>query len=389
MKAFTNHMDEIKLSGIRVIGERAAALAAQGRKIIKLQVGEPDFPTPQHTIEAAVASLENCDTHYTPNRGIMALREAIAEKLEKDNGIAYDPKDEILVLNGCAEALYCAVNGLVDPGEEVIIIEPAFLSYDQIVLLAHARPVVVHAREENGWLPKAEDIEKAISAKTRMIILNTPTNPTGVVYPQELLSQIAALAVKHDLFVASDEVYEKLVYGKKHISIAALDGMRERTVTINGFSKAYAMTGWRLGYVAAPRELTLAMLKVHQYTSTCLPAFGQKGAVDAIRNSDADVEDMRLEYERRRDILMEYFEGCSAISLVKPDATFYMYLNIEKSGMDSTTFCSRLLEEKGVAIVPDTAFDHQGKYNVRLSFASDEASLREGAEKICQLASGK
>lgn len=389
MKGFSNHMDKIKLSGIRVIGEKAAALAAQGHRVVKLQAGEPDFSTPRHSIDAAIASLENFDTHYTPNRGILSLREAVAEKLKKDNGVSYNPNGEILILNGCAEALYCAVNGLVDPGEEVIIIEPAFLSYEQITRLAHAVPVVVHATEENGWLPRIEDIEKAVSAKTRMIILNTPTNPTGAVYPRALLEQIAALAIQHDFFIASDEVYEKLVYQKEHVSIAALDGMRERTVTINGFSKAYAMTGWRLGYVAAPEELTLAMLKVHQYTSTCLPAFVQKGALDAIRNSDEDVEAMRQEYERRRDILREYFSRCEAISLVEPDATFYMYLNIQKSGMDSVTFCSRLLEEKGVAIVPDTAFDHNGKYNVRLSFASDEASLREGAEKICELASEK
>lgn len=384
MKA--NHMDQIKLSGIRVIGERAAALEREGQKIIRLQVGEPDFPTPAHTIAAAVASLEDLDTHYTPNRGILPLRQAVAGKLEQDNGLHYDPAEEILILNGCAEALFCAVNALAAPGEEVIIIEPAFLSYEQIVRLARAVPVVVQAREENCWLPRAEDIRQAITPKTRMILLNTPNNPTGAVYPRSLLEEIAALAVKHDLFVVSDEVYEKLIYDRPHVSIAGLPGMWERTVTINGFSKAYAMTGWRLGYTAAPKDLTLAMLKVHQYTSTCLPAFVQKGAVDAIQNSGQDVERMRLEYQRRRDILLQYFEPCAAIRLVPPAATFYMYLNIAQSGMDSSAFCHRLLEEEGVAVVPDTAFDHAGGKNIRLSFASDEASLREGAEKICRLA---
>ena len=384
MKA--NHMDQIKLSGIRVIGERAAALEREGRKIIRLQVGEPDFATPRHTIAAAVASLEGLDTHYTPNRGILPLRQAVARKLEKDNGIRYDPLEEILILNGCAEALFCAVNALADAGDEVIIIEPAFLSYEQITRLARAVPVVVRTREENGWLPRAEDIRRAITPKTRMIILNTPNNPTGAVYSRQLLEEIAALAVEHDLFVVSDEVYEKLIYDRPHVSIAALEGMWERTVTINGFSKAYAMTGWRLGYTAAPKELTLAMLKVHQYTSTCLPSFVQKGAVDAMENSAQDVEAMRLEYRRRRDILLQYFEPCAAIRLVPPAATFYMYLNIGQSGMDSTTFCRRLLEEEGVAIVPDTAFDHGGGANVRLSFASDEAALREGAERLCRMA---
>lgn len=382
-------MSRIQLSGIRVIGEKAAALAAQGRTIIKLQVGEPDFSTPRHIIDAAVADLNALDTHYTPNRGTLELRQAVAEKLEKDNGITYNPKSEILILNGCAEALFCAVNALVDAGEEVIIIEPAFLSYQQIVLLSRAVPVVVHATEENNWLPKIEDIKSAITPKTRMIILNSPCNPTGAVYPRELLEQIADLAKQNDLFVVSDEVYEKLVYGKEHISIASLDGMWERTVTVNGFSKAYAMTGWRLGYVAAPEALTLDMLKVHQYTSTCLPGYSQKGAVDAVRNSDEDVAEMCKEYQRRRDILLEYFRDCPNIDCVVPDATFYMYLNIQKSGMDSTQFCNRLLEEKGVALVPDTAFDENGAYNVRLSFASDETSLRIGAEKICELAMGK
>lgn len=386
MRELSNHMDQIKLSGIRVIGERAAALERQGRQVIKLQVGEPDFSTPGHTVAAAMASLEALDTHYTPNRGILPLREAVAEKLERDNGLRYAPGEEILILNGCAEALFCAVNALIDLGDEVIVIEPAFLSYEQIILLARGVPVVVRAREENGWLPRVEDIRRAVTSKTRMIILNTPNNPTGAVYPRALLEEIAALAVERELLVISDEVYEKLIYGREHVSIASLEGMRDRTVTINGFSKAYAMTGWRLGYTAAPRELTLAMLKVHQYTSTCLPAFVQKGALDAVKNGAQDVECMRLEYQRRRDILLNYFEPCGAVRLVVPDATFYMYLNIGQSGMDSTQFCQRLLEEEGVAIVPDTAFDHAGGKNVRLSFASDEASLREGAEKICRLA---
>lgn len=389
MSNFTNHMDQIKLSGIRVIGERAAALAAEGKKIVKLQVGEPDFSTPRHVIDAAIASLNNLDTHYTPNRGILPLRTAISEKLKKDNNVSFDPKDEILVVNGCAEALYCAVNGIVDPEEEVIIIEPAFLSYGQIVKLAKATPVVVNAKEENGWLPDIKDIEAKVTAKTKMIILNTPTNPTGAVYSKALLQQIADLAIKHDFYVVSDEVYEKLIYDVRHVSIASLPGMRERTITINGFSKAYAMTGWRLGYMAAPRELTLPMLKVHQYTSTCLPAFVQYGAVDAIKNSDEDVESMRKEYLRRRDLLLEYFAGCENVSMVTPQATFYMYINIAKSGMDSKTFCNRLLEEEGVAAVPDTAFDSTGKDVIRISFASDEATLRAGAEKICKLAMGK
>jgi aminotransferase len=389
MNNFSNHLEKVKLSGIRVIGDRASALAAQGRRVVRLQIGEPDFYTPRHIIDAAIASLGRCETHYASNRGLPELRAAIAQKLEKENRISHDPADEIVVVNGCAEALFCAVSGLVGAGEEVIVIEPAFLSYEQIALLAGAIPVIVRAKEQNGWLPEIADIEGAITPRTRMLILNTPVNPTGAVYPKELLAQIAELARRHDILVASDEVYEKLIYDAEHVSIGSFAGMQDRTITINGFSKAYAMTGWRLGYLAASRQLMLPMLKVHQYTTTCLPAFVQRGGLEALENGEDGLQQMRSTYLSRRDLLLEYFHRCDAISLVVPKATFYMYPNIAKSSLDSTAFCHRLLEERGVATVPDTAFDHAGRDNIRLSFASDEASLREGAEQICRLASGR
>ncbi len=383
---FSNHMDAIELSKIRAIGEKAAALAAQGRTVTKLQVGEPDFGTPQHIIDAAIASLRAGDTHYAPNRGTLAMRQAVSEKLWVDNKIKADPASELLILNGCAEALFCAVTGLLDPGDEMIIIEPTFINYIQLARFSGAVPVILRAREEDGWLPDLDALKKAITPKTRMILLNTPTNPTGAVYPRELLEGIAALAVKNGIFVVSDEVYEKLVYGDaEHISIGALPGMEELAVTINGLSKAYAMTGWRLGYIAACKELILPMLKVHQYTSTCLPVFVQAGGVDALKNSAADVEAMRREYERRRDLIAGLLEEIPGIRLVRPRGTFYLYPNISASGLDSLTFINRLLDEEGVATVADVAFDRAGRDNIRLSFASDEASLRLGAQKIAKL----
>lgn len=380
---FSNHLDEIQLSKIRMIGEKANAMAKEGRSVIKLQVGEPDFDTPEHIIEAAVQSLRNRQTHYAHNRGTMECRVAIADKLWRDNGIKVSPEKDILVLNGCAEALMCATLGILDPGEEMIIIEPTFINYIQLTKMAGCTPVIVRAKEENDWLPDIDDIRKAVSPRTKIILLNSPTNPTGAVYPRELLEQIAEICIKNNIIAVSDEVYEKLIYGDAvHVSIASIPGMEDRTITINGLSKAYAMTGWRLGYVAAHENLILPMLKVHQYATTCLPVFVQAGAVEALYHSDEDVERMRLEYQRRRDLLAELLLQCEDISLRVPDGTFYMYPNIRKLGKDSQDFVFGLLEATGVATVYGSAFDQQGKDNIRISFANSEENIREGAARI-------
>lgn len=382
---FSNHMDEIQLSKIRQIGELAVRMAKDGRSVIKLQVGEPDFDTPQHIIEAAIASLKKKETHYAPNRGTMECRQAIAAKLWRDNGIQADPEKNILVLDGCAEALLCSTLGILDPGEEMIIIEPCFINYVQLAKLSGCTPVVVRAREENGWLPDIEDIRRAVTSRTKILLLCTPTNPTGAVYPKALLEEIAQLAVEHGFIVVSDEVYEKLIYGDaEHVSIASIPGMEDRTITINGLSKAYAMTGWRLGYTAADESLILPMLKVHQYATTCLPVFVQAGAVEALNNSDADVEAMRQEYQKRRDVLAKLLGQCEGLSLNIPQGTFYMYPNISKLGIDSYDFVFKLLENTGVATVYGTAFDQKGEGNIRISFANSEANLREGARRILQ-----
>lgn len=385
MYTFHNHMDKIEMSKIRMIGDKAAQMASEGKSIVRLQVGEPDFETPQHIIDTAIRALQNKDTHYTPNRGTMALRKAIADKLLRDNGIKADAATQIMVMTGCAEALLCACLGLLDPGDEMIIIEPTFINYVQLTRIAGAIPVIVQAREENGWLPDVDDLKKAITPRTRMLLINSPSNPTGAVYPRELMEAIAALAIKHNLIVVSDEVYEKLIYTGSHTSIAAIPGMEKRTVTINGLSKAYAMTGWRAGYLAASDELMIPMLKIHQYATTCSPGFIQAACVDALYNSDEDVKRMQRAYRDRRSLICELLAQSSRISFAAPDGTFYLYINITKTGLDSETFVMRLLEEKGVATVFGTAFDHTlGSRNVRLSFANSEENLREGARRILE-----
>lgn len=381
---FHNHMDQISSSKIRMIGEKAAQMAAQGRSIIKLQAGEPDFDTPQHIVDAAVAALQNKDTHYTPNRGTMALRQAIADKLSRDNQINADPLENIIVTTGCAEALMCACLGILDPEDEMIIIEPAFVTYMELAKLAGAVPVIVHAREDNSWLPDVEDIRQAITSRTKLLLINSPSNPTGAVYPRELLQELAMLSVKHNFYIVSDEVYEKLAFGAEHVSIASLPGMADRTITVNGFSKAYAMTGWRMGYLAASKELIAPMLKLHQYTTTCAPGFIQAACVRALEHS-VEVLSMRQAYQRRRDLLCSLLECSSKLSFTKPEGTFYLYVNIERCGLDSESFVMRLLEEKGVAVVFGTAFDHrQGSRNIRISFASSEENLREGARRLLE-----
>ena len=387
---FSNHMDTIQLSRIRQIGEKAGEMAKAGRSVIKLQVGEPDFDTPQPIIDAAIASLNRRETHYAHNRGTIELRQALSEKLRRDNGIEADPVKNILTVCGCAEALLCAVVGLMDPGDEMIVIEPTFINYVQLTRMAGCTPVIIRADENNGWLPDPEEIEKAVTPHTRLLLLNTPCNPTGTVYPLEILQEIARIALKYNLIVISDEVYEKLIYGAvKHISIASLPGMAERTVTINGFSKAYAMTGWRLGYIAADEALILPMLKMHQYATTCLPVFVQAGALEALQNGADAVESMRKEYEHRRDVLAGMLRQIDGLKLDHvPDGTFYMYPNISAFGLKSEEFVMRLLDETGVATTFGTAFDQRGENNIRISFANSLENLIEGAKRIGKFTAG-
>jgi len=376
-------MDGVELSRIRAIGEKVLQLQKEGRDIIRLQIGEPDFCTPSHIIEAAKAAMDRGETHYAPNRGLMPLREEIAKKLQRDNGIQADPATEILVTSGCAEGLYLAFMGLVEPGDEIIIIEPAYISYLQLTRAAHAKPVFVHAKEENGWLPDMDELRAAVTDKTKMLVLNSPSNPTGVVYPRWLLEQIAALAIEKDFLVLSDEVYEKLIYdGAEHVSIASLDGMWERTITINGFSKAFAMTGWRMGYLAANPTLILPMLKVHQYAVASSNVIAQNACITALRAGEESVDAMLEEYARRRKFLLDAFAEIPEISCVAPAGTFYIYPNVSGTGMGGKEFADRLLMDAGVAAVPGTAFDSFCDEHIRISYASSMENLEEAIRRI-------
>ena len=375
-------MDAVELSRIRAIGEKVQQLQKEGRDIVRLQIGEPDFTTPGHIIAAAKAAMDHGQTHYAPNRGLASLREEISRKLLRDNGITADPATEILVTSGCAEGLYLVFMGLVEPGDEVIILEPAYISYLQLARAAHARAVPVHAKEENGWLPDLDELRAAVTPKTKLLVLNTPGNPTGAVYPREVLQQIAALAQEQDFLVLSDEVYEKLIYdGAQHVSIASLDGMKERTIYINGFSKAYAMTGWRLGYCCGPAAIIQQMTKIHQFAIMCAPTTSQYAAVEALKNGDPDIEEMRTAYNQRRRFLMNAFREMG-LECFEPYGAFYVFPCIKEFGMTSEEFATRFLEEEKVAAVPGTAFGDSGEGYLRISYAYSLEKLKTAIGRL-------
>ena len=375
-------MDAVELSRIRAIGEKVQQLQKEGRDIVRLQIGEPDFTTPGHIIAAAKAAMDHGQTHYAPNRGLASLREEISRKLLRDNGITADPATEILVTSGCAEGLYLVFMGLVEPGDEVIILEPAYISYLQLARAAHARAVPVHAKEENGWLPDLDELRAAVTPKTKLLVLNTPGNPTGAVYPREVLQQIAALAQEQDFLVLSDEVYEKLIYdGAQHVSIASLDGMKERTITINGFSKAFAMTGFRLGYACGPEPLISAMMKIHQYSMLCAPITSQEAAIEALENGTSAMMKMRESYRQRRDFLVKRFNEIG-MDCHLPGGAFYAFPDISKFGLSSKEFATRLLMEEQVAAVPGTAFGASGEGFLRCCYATAFDQIKEACNRM-------
>ena len=383
-------LENVQLSAIRAVLEKARALEAEGRNIIHLEIGEPDFPTPAHIVAAAQEALAEGQTHYGPNRGLPALRQAIAQKLAAENGITADPDREIVVTVGAAEALFMAMVGLLNPGDEVIVIEPAFINYVQVARMVGAVPVIVAAREENGWIVDPAEVEQAVTARTRMIVINTPTNPTGAVLPRDVLEELARIAIKHNLLVLSDEIYEKIVYhGSTHISIASLPGMAERTITVNGYSKAYAMTGWRLAYVVAKEDIILPMLKVHQYTTTCATTFAQFGAVAATTGSQACVGEMVAEFERRRDLVLRGLNEIEGVSCVPPQGAFYAFPNVKAFGLTSAEFVEMALTEAGVALVPGTAFGACGEGYVRLSYANSYENIGEALKRLKEVFAGK
>ncbi len=349
--------------------------------VISLGVGEPDFVTPEHIRQAGIHSIELGHTRYTSNYGILELREEIAAMLHRRYGLTYDPKTEILVTVGVSEGVDLAMRTLVDPGDEVISPDPGYVAYEADIIFAGGEPVTVPTYAKYDFGVRAQEIAAAITPRTKMILIGNPNNPTGAVVSKTELEGIAKLAIEHDLLVAIDEVYSRLVYNSEHLSIAAMPGMRERTVLLDGFSKAYAMTGWRIGYVAAPAHILEAMLKVHQYAIMCAGTAPQEAALEALRHGEADVQMMHNDYARRRRM---FVDGLNRIGFAccEPRGAFYAFPSVEVSGMSDEEFAEKLLFEELVAVVPGSSFGAQGRGYVRCAYCTAYDKLEEALVRM-------
>lgn len=348
---------------------------------ISLGVGEPDFDTPWRVRDEAIYSLEQGRTFYTSNAGLKELKEEIAKFLDRRYSLTYDPYEEMLITVGGSEAIDIGLRAMIDIGDEVLIPQPSYVSYEPCTILAGGKPVIIELKEENDFRLTAEELEEAITDKTKLLVLPFPNNPTGAVLERKDLEKIAEVVIKHDIFVMSDEIYSELTYLDSHVSIASLPGMKERTVLINGFSKSHAMTGWRLGYACAPKEIIAEMLKIHQFAIMCAPTTSQYAAVKAIRECDKEVSEMREEYNARRRYLLQRFREMG-LKCFEPFGAFYMFPSIKEFGMTSDEFATRLLKSKKVAVVPGNAFGECGEGFLRISYAYSLSNLKEALGRI-------
>lgn len=349
--------------------------------VISLTVGQPDFITPWHIRKAGITALENGKTYYTSNKGLVELRHEISKYLNRRFELNYDAQSEIIVTVGGSEAIDIAIRALVNPGDEVIVVEPSFVCYTPIAAMAGATPIIIKTREQDKFKLTAEDLKAAITDKTKLLVLPFPNNPTGAILEKDELEKIADVLRDTDIMVLSDEIYAELTYGKKHVSFASLPDMKERTIIVSGFSKAYAMTGWRLGYLAAPEELASQIFKIHQYAIMCAPTTSQFAAIEALRNGDDDIEYMTGEYNRRRKILLKGLKNIG-IDCFEPEGAFYAFPNISKFGLSSEEFCERLLYEHKVGLVPGTAFGECGEGFARISYAYSLEHIQKALVKI-------
>lgn len=368
---------EIKPSGIRKFFD----IVSEMDDAISLGVGEPDFDTPWHIRDEGIYSLEKGRTFYTSNSGLKELKVEITKYIQRTQGISYDPNHEVIVTVGGSEAIDIALRAMINPGEEVLIPQPSYVSYEPCAILADAVPVIIELKEENEFRLTAKELRDAITDKTKILILPFPNNPTGAIMEKEDLEEIAEVIREKDIFVISDEIYSELTYKGKHISIASLPGMQERTVLINGFSKSYAMTGWRLGYALAPAAIMEQMLKIHQFAIMCAPTTSQYAAVEALKNGDDDVAMMRESYNQRRRFLMHEFKEMG-LECFEPYGAFYVFPSIKEFGMTSDEFANRLLQEEKVAVVPGTAFGDCGEGFLRISYAYSLENLKVAIDKI-------
>ncbi len=374
---------ELKPSGIRKFFDIVATMD----DVISLGIGEPDFTTPQPILDAGIQALRQGETHYTSNAGIFELREAIADLLEEKYQVRYDPASEVVVTVGVSEALYLALTAVIDPGEEIIIPTPCFVSYQAEVLLAGGVPVEVPGRMEMGFQPEPDQIEAAITPRTKAIFIGFPNNPTGAVASRENLLAISKIADQHDLLVISDEIYDSLVYDVDHICFASLPGMKERTITLGGFSKSFAMTGWRVGYAAAPANILQGLVRIHQYTVMSAPTMSQLAALAAVQQGADYAEEMRQKYDRRRKLIVA---GLNEIGLetFMPQGAFYAFPKIASSGLSDEEFAQRLLEEEKVAVVPGSAFGSGGEGFVRCSYATQYDKIEQALERMAKFMGG-
>ena len=363
-KVLSRRAQELKPSGIRKFFD----MLEEMKDVVALTVGQPDFQTPWHIREAGILSLEKGKTYYTSNAGTLELREEIVKYLSRRFSLSYDPKSEILVTVGGSEAIDLAIRALVDEGDEVILPTPCFVCYDPIIHLTGGKTVEIPLKEENNFRLTADELRAAITEKTKLLILPFPANPTGAIMEKADMEAIAEVIRGTDIMVLTDEIYAELTYGKKHFSFASIPDMRERTIVVNGFSKAYAMTGWRMGFTAAPAPITREMFKIHQFAIMCAPTTSQMAAIEALRAGDDDIEEMKAEYNRRRTHLVDRLRAMG-IGCFTPEGAFYVFPNIGGFGLSSEEFCEKLLLEYGVAIVPGTAFGACGEGFARISYA--------------------
>jgi len=375
-------MSRIPFSGIRKVFEEVHKRTAQGQHIVNLGIGRPDFDTPQNIKEAAKKALDDGHVHYASNYGIEELRNAIADKFKRDNGLVFDPSGEIMVTVGANEAVFLTMVSFINPGDEVLIPDPCWPHYAPSVDLVGGVPVSLPVYEENDFNPVTNDIFDKCSEKTKLIVVNSPQNPTGAVYTKQTLEEIARIAIEKDWMVLSDEIYEHLIYGgARHYSIAAFSGMRERTVTINGFSKSYAMTGWRLGYLGVDRRLMSALVRAHQYSTNCVSTFSQYGAAEALVGPQTDLENMVQEFSRRRDLVAHSLSSMKHISFSEPKGAFYVMVNVSGTGKETEQVADELLDS-GVAVVPGTKLGEYGGDFIRLSYANSYENLEIAMKRM-------
>ena len=376
-KELSSKVQEIKPSGIRKFFD----LVSEMQDVISLGVGEPDFDTPWHIRDEGIYALEKGRTFYTSNSGLKDLRKEIVNYIKRTQNIEYNPDNEVIVTVGGSEAIDIGLRALVNEGDEVIIPQPSYVSYEPCAILADAKPVIINLKAENEFRLKPDELLNAITDKTKVLILPYPNNPTGAIMDKNDLEAIAKIIIEKDVYVMSDEIYSELSYKGKHVSVASLPGMKERTILINGFSKSYAMTGWRLGYALAPKEIIKQMTKIHQFAIMCAPTTSQYAAVEALRNGDEDVMVMRQSYNQRRRFLLNAFKEMN-IECFEPYGAFYVFPCIKKFGMTSEEFAQKLLMEEKVAAIPGTAFGESGEGHLRISYAYSIDSLKKAMERF-------